>query len=133
MAESEEEGEDREFFEDREYGRVYMLPEKGIILDFISRVHTKRRTETALTQPYAVPLSAPTTTTVQPATSHSLTDQQAALNLAQLATQSGHPSDGTGQLIHALLSEAAPTVIDLVARADLGGLQGREGVLGKMD
>ena len=37
MAESEEEGEDREFFEDREYGRVYMLPEKGIILDFISR------------------------------------------------------------------------------------------------
>lgn len=31
------EDEDREFFEDREYGRVYMLPEKGIILDFISR------------------------------------------------------------------------------------------------
>ena len=31
------EDEDKDFFEDREYGRVYMLPEKGIILDFISR------------------------------------------------------------------------------------------------
>jgi hypothetical protein len=29
--------DDKDFFEDREYGRVYMLPEKGIILDFISR------------------------------------------------------------------------------------------------
>ncbi|OBT76731.1 hypothetical protein VF21_03884 [Pseudogymnoascus sp. 05NY08] len=130
--------EEREFFEDREYGRVYMLPEKGIILDFISRVHSKRRTETALTDPYAVAPAPPTTTaataaaTPPPLTPRNIADQQAALNLAQLATQSGHPpTDSTNQLITALLAEAAPAVIDLVARADTADITGR--VLGKMD
>lgn len=159
------EDEDKDFFEDREYGRVYMLPEKGIILDFISRyvffplfpllspfpqpptpptvttplykpiqltppsVHAKRRTETALTDPYAVP---PAPATASPLTPRNIADQQAALNLAQLATQSGHPpTDSTNQLITALLAEAAPAVIDLVARADTGDVTGR--VLGKMD
>lgn len=160
------EDETKDFFEDREYGRVYMLPEKGIILDFISRyvyfslysfpffpihllylpllqhrtaryiqltlpsVHAKRRTESALVDPYAVaPAPAPA---APPLTPRNIADQQAALNLAQLATQSGHPaSDSTNQLITALLSEAAPSVIDLVARADTADITGR--VLAKMD
>ncbi len=35
LAESED--EDEGFFDQKEYGRVYKLPEKGVVLDFVSK------------------------------------------------------------------------------------------------
>ncbi|KAK7970358.1 phd-finger domain-containing protein [Apiospora saccharicola] len=45
---------------------------------------------------------------------HSVEEQQAALNLSQLAQS----TDGIGQLINAMVSEASPDVVALMAQGD---------------
>lgn len=142
---------DAGFFEEKEYGRVYKLPEEGIKLDFISRyvapstsffslvfnsvtnqssVHAKRRAASRLQSPYSVPSipalpSAPSAPV--PFSKRTLDDQQAVLNLEYLATQAdGADADSTNVLINALISEASPAVIDLVARGSVSGAVGRK-------
>ncbi|RYP77960.1 hypothetical protein DL771_000819 [Monosporascus sp. 5C6A] len=91
------------------YGRIFRLSEKGVKLDFISRVRENRRSQIPIrTRPpnpaFAVAPSA-----------RSLAEQQAALSLSQLA-QGG--SDGVNQLVQALVSEANPTIVSLMAIGD---------------
>ncbi|KAL7626833.1 hypothetical protein AAE478_003607 [Parahypoxylon ruwenzoriense] len=97
------------------FGHVHRLSAKGIKLDFISRVHQNHQSGKA---------NVPSPTPVGSSSSHapptlsripSLDEQQAALNLAQLARGDG---DGVGQLIHAMMSQASPAVISMMAGAD---------------
>ncbi|KAI0011785.1 hypothetical protein F4779DRAFT_157219 [Xylariaceae sp. FL0662B] len=90
------------------FGRVHRLSAKGIKLDFIDRVHQNRRRAQAEAGP-TNPAFAATPT------ARSIEAQQAALNLAQLAQGSG---EGANQLVQAMLSEASPTVVSMMAAGD---------------
>ncbi|KAK7988862.1 hypothetical protein PG989_009177 [Apiospora arundinis] len=101
----EDDDESEDGFKSRyDYGRVYRLSEKGIKLDFISTVHDKRSQSRR----------AKTTTRVARAHQPSVDEQQAALNLSQLA----QGTDGIGQLVKAMVSEASPEVVALMAQGD---------------
>ncbi|KAK8088731.1 hypothetical protein PG997_003692 [Apiospora hydei] len=101
----EDDDESEDGFKSRyDYGRVYRLSEKGIKLDFISAVGKKR------SQTRHAKAKAPTAATHR----HSVEEQQAALNLSQLA----RGTDGIGQLINAMVSEASPDAVALMAQGD---------------
>ncbi|OTA99184.1 hypothetical protein M426DRAFT_91146 [Hypoxylon sp. CI-4A] len=85
------------------FGRVHRLSEKGIKLDFISRVHNDRATR-GLTPVPQLPRRIPT-----------LDEQQAALNLARVAQGNG---DGLDLLHRAMVSEASPGMISMMASGD---------------
>ncbi|APA14982.1 hypothetical protein sscle_14g097520 [Sclerotinia sclerotiorum 1980 UF-70] len=118
---SEDEDQGSGFYEQREYGHVYKLPEEGIKLDFISRIHrefgqynqrsfTNNRTSIPKPRSQTVDFSR-----------RDIDEQQAALNLAYLAT--ANPSINlTQSLIDALISEADEPVIKLIAQGDASKL-----------
>ncbi|QSZ29449.1 hypothetical protein DSL72_003963 [Monilinia vaccinii-corymbosi] len=122
---SEDEDQGSGFYEQREYGHVYKLPEEGIKLDFISRVHrefgqynqrsfTKNRATIAPSRPPTIEFSR-----------RGIDEQQAALNLAYLAT--ANPSINlTQSLIDALISEADEPVIKLIAKGDASKLSSKK-------
>ncbi|KAI1500589.1 hypothetical protein F5X99DRAFT_234803 [Biscogniauxia marginata] len=94
--------------EQKGFGRVFRLSANGIKKDFIARVHQNReraQMPTSVTDPASV---------VSPR-GYTLEEQQAALNLSQLARGSG---DRVEQLIHVLLSEASPTAKSIIANID---------------
>jgi hypothetical protein len=108
--------EDEGFFDQKEYGKVYKLPEEGIKLDFISRyiyyvfqrallTQTRIRTQVGSLSMPTPPPEIAEESAKQKFTAvdrHSILEQQAALNFAQLATQEGAP-DGAQLLINALI------------------------------
>ncbi|XXH05104.1 hypothetical protein Hte_011528 [Hypoxylon texense] len=96
------------------FGHIHRLSAKGIKLDFISRVRQDRqRLENRRHGSTSVGVANPTSTV--PHQVRSLEEQQAALNLAQLSRGSG---DGLNLLHQAMISQASPTVIDLMASGD---------------
>jgi hypothetical protein len=118
--------EEMNFLEEEIHGQIYQVPEKGLVLDFISQARRKRREA-----PHADDRSMQSRSVdkqpqidTSPETSpafrkHSLEEQRAALNLAELATAAQVPEDQTSQLIAALLDEAPQSVVDLIARGDV--------------
>ncbi|KAM3083152.1 hypothetical protein ACMFMG_003813 [Clarireedia jacksonii] len=128
---TEDEDEESGFFEQKEYGRVYRLPEEGIKLDFISRVHREfgeysqrdiAKHAISRSQPSPSPSpSTPTPTQSTPFTIRSLDEQQAALNLAYLAN-SNLDIGITQNLIDTLIAEAPEPVIKLIAQGDASKL-----------
>lgn len=98
------------------YGRVQRVSEKGIKLDFIQRVRQNRKYRQS-SHPYGQrPAQAgatrPTPTPLKAAT---LEEQQVALNLAQLSRNQG---DGMSQLHQALISNASPAMVSMMAMGD---------------
>ncbi|KAK4227939.1 hypothetical protein QBC38DRAFT_443292 [Podospora fimiseda] len=96
------------------YGRTVRLPEKGIKLDFLSRARENRKGKPIpplnTTSEATAPVKAP------PAPQErTLDEQMAARNLAQL---SGAGSTGISTLVDAMISQAEPSMIDLIARAN---------------
>jgi hypothetical protein len=121
---TEDEDEESGFFEQKEYGRVYRLPEEGIKLDFISRyvlfkvifscrfinfirsVHREfgeysqrdiAKHAVSRSQPSPSPSLTPPPTQSNPFATRSLDEQQAALNLAYLANS--NPDIGITQTL----------------------------------
>ncbi|RNJ52828.1 hypothetical protein D7B24_002845 [Verticillium nonalfalfae] len=103
------------------FGRTYRLPEKGIVLDFVSQKPVAPAAPDD-EQLEAAPESRPMIGQV------SITEHQAALNLAQLRESN---SDGISQLTTALLDNADPAVLSLIARGDATNLA--SGNLGQRD
>ncbi|KAL2136646.1 hypothetical protein VTI74DRAFT_2378 [Chaetomium olivicolor] len=121
MDESEDETGWRDF---ATFGRTVRLSEKGIKLDFLSRARALREKAAVSQAPTPAPAPAPI-----PMQQRSVEEQQAALNLAQLSRSTG--DDGISTLIDAMISEAAPPVIDLMARANATRLKNSQ--LSQMD
>ncbi|KAI0841565.1 hypothetical protein F5Y06DRAFT_293265 [Hypoxylon sp. FL0890] len=90
------------------FGRVYRLSAKGVKRDFISHVHESRG-------PRSAPVGAPTPAPMIQSRVVTLEEQQAALNLAQLARGDG---DGLNLLRQAMISQASPAVISMMASGD---------------
>ncbi|GAB1320186.1 hypothetical protein MFIFM68171_10396 [Madurella fahalii] len=110
------------------YGRIVRLPEKGIKLDFLSRSRENRKGKPI------PPLNHVSTPTVsasapRPLEQRTLKEQQAVLNLAQL---SGDRSAGIATLVDAMISQADPSVVDMMARANPDRL-GNTSELSSMD
>ncbi|KAL2171072.1 hypothetical protein VTG60DRAFT_3920 [Thermothelomyces hinnuleus] len=103
------------------FGRTVRLSEKGIKLDFLSRVHRERAGQEKATPPPAIPPPLPLE-------QRSLEEQQAALNLTQLSSTR---DDNMTALINAMISQADPAVIDLMARAEPTHLESTQ--LNQMD
>ncbi|OTA66460.1 hypothetical protein K449DRAFT_231357 [Hypoxylon sp. EC38] len=90
------------------FGRVHRLSAKGVKLDFISRVRESRGHSSAPVGAYGpAPMIQSRTATLE--------EQQAALNLAQLARGDG---DGLNLLHRAMISQASPAVISMMASGD---------------
>ncbi|KAI0128875.1 hypothetical protein BJ170DRAFT_682661 [Xylariales sp. AK1849] len=100
-----------------DFGRVYRLPEKGIKLDFISRV--RRNRARAWTQTQSRSAKPDPALSVAPSL-HTIEEQQAALNLSQLA----RGGDGVDQLVGAMISQASPAVVSLIAQGDASRIAG---------
>ncbi|KAI1143894.1 hypothetical protein F5Y05DRAFT_10204 [Hypoxylon sp. FL0543] len=92
----------------KSFGRVYRLSAKGIKRDFISRVHERRDRN-------SVPVAAPSPAPGVQSRAFTLDEQQAALNLAQLAQGDG---GGLNLLYQAMISEASPAMISMMASGD---------------
>ncbi|KAL1835937.1 hypothetical protein VTJ49DRAFT_5855 [Mycothermus thermophilus] len=106
------------------FGRTVRLSEKGIKLDFLSRLRERHPAPKP-----APPQPAPTPSFQKV----SLEAQQAALSLSALATQSAHRDDhgGLSALIDAMVNDADPNVINLMSRADATHIA--SGQLSRMD
>ncbi|KAK4106056.1 hypothetical protein N658DRAFT_482003 [Parathielavia hyrcaniae] len=101
------------------FGRTVRLSEQGIKLDFISRIRERSMVKS---QGLAKPA-------LRPMEQRSLDEQQAALNLAHLSS----PRDGgISALVDAMITQADPSVIDIMARADPGHLE-KPSQLNQMD
>ncbi|KAL2064428.1 hypothetical protein VTL71DRAFT_4922 [Oculimacula yallundae] len=131
-----EDEEEQGFYELREFGHVYKLPESSIKLDFISRVkqqrgkyvpsmYSSKPRHQSVAKPAAP--SAPAVPSV-PRTDRlwnqrTIAEQQAALNLASIvaSASSSNPAlgDNTGLLINTLLAEAPPAVISLMSQGNV--------------
>jgi len=128
-----EDEEEQGFYELREFGHVYKLPETSIKLDFISRVKQMRGkyvpslySSKPRPEPVAKGTAVPPTPSVRsipgterPWNQRNMEEQQAALNLASLLANSNNPAlgDNTGLLINTLLAEAPPAVVSLIAQS----------------
>ncbi|KAM3067163.1 hypothetical protein ACMFMG_011716 [Clarireedia jacksonii] len=109
----DDEGE-RSGFEQGDYGHMYRLSEKGIMLAFISRVH--RDSGEFSLRDISKKLT-PSPPQPNPLTIRSLDEQQAAFNLLYLANST--PNIGVTQnLINTLIAEAPEPVIKLIAQGD---------------
>ncbi|ESZ92138.1 hypothetical protein SBOR_7469 [Sclerotinia borealis F-4128] len=120
---SEDEDQGSGFYEQREYGHVYKLPEDGIKLDFISRIHREfgqYNQRSFANNRTSIP-SLQSRPQIVEFNRRDIDEQQAALNLAYLAT--ANPSINlTQDLIDALISEADEPVIKLIAQGDASKL-----------
>jgi len=115
LSDDEEQG----FYEQREYGHVYKLPEDGIKLDFISQIRRKTGAGHAPRRPTVVIKSQPSQQPHPSFNDRSVIEQQAALNLAQLVMQNPDDSvSNTQALVDALIAEAPPEVITMIAQGD---------------
>ncbi|CCC08313.1 unnamed protein product [Sordaria macrospora k-hell] len=94
------------------YGKVVRLPAKGIKLDFLSRVRENRKGKPI--PPLNIPQATGTGASVGSSllNKRSLEEQQAVYNLAAL---SGQGTSGVNILVDALLAQADPSVISLMA------------------
>ncbi|KAI0456165.1 hypothetical protein F5B21DRAFT_513509 [Xylaria acuta] len=101
--------------EKKAFGRVFRLSAKGIKQDFISRIHQTRRESNF--QPRTVADPASTVALKLP----SLEEQQAALTLLQLAEGQGN---GFHQLAQAMISQASPSTISMMAQGDAQRIAG---------
>ncbi|KAI1393579.1 uncharacterized protein F4822DRAFT_17293 [Hypoxylon trugodes] len=96
----------------RGFGHVFRLSEKGIKQDFITNLRKKRPSANApVSNPNPVPAS--TSAAAVQASVPTLEEQQVALSLAQLAQ--GGANDGMSMLHQAMISEASPAVISMMA------------------
>ncbi|KAK2009796.1 PHD-finger domain-containing protein [Colletotrichum eremochloae] len=106
-------GEETGWNDVKTFGRVYKLPAKGIVLDFISQlrkdgagyINGSSSLPAAQSQPFSTPLDA-----------RSRAEQQAVLNLVELA--SSQPTTKLDDLTQALLSTADPAMLSLMARGN---------------
>ncbi|TQN73094.1 hypothetical protein CSHISOI_02385 [Colletotrichum shisoi] len=97
------------------FGRVYKLPAKGIILDFISQlrkdgagyINSSPTSANTPPPPQPQPVALPLDTS-------SRVEQQTALNLVELA--SSQPTTKLDELMQALLTTADPAMLSLIAR-----------------
>ncbi|KAI1376685.1 hypothetical protein F4677DRAFT_70431 [Hypoxylon crocopeplum] len=97
----------------RSFGRIHRVSAKGVKMDFISRVRQNRLSREQNSSRVATSNPTPA---VQPRV-HTLQEQQVALTLAQLSQGSGN---GLDQLHRAMISEASPTIIEMMAAGDVG-------------
>jgi hypothetical protein len=129
-----QESDDESGWKDVEtYGRTVRLPEKGIKLDFLARlvpmaeareiptdsVPSARSNRKGKAIPPLSSANVPCTPPQPVLDKAELEKQQAAYTLAQL---SGQGTSGINSLIDAMLAEANPSVISLMACTDLGNL-----------
>lgn len=124
------ESEDESGWKDVEtYGRTVRLPETGIKLDFLARARTNRKGKSIPPLLHPGPLAAPNAAPVAlvspspPLNIASLEHQQAARNLVLL---SGRETSGVDNLVNALLLEASPSIISVMAQGDPARLAGDE-------
>ncbi|GJC80673.1 hypothetical protein ColLi_03511 [Colletotrichum liriopes] len=111
IEEEESEGEETGWNDVKTFGRVYKLPAKGVVLDFISQLrkdgagYINGLPSSAKAQPqsFSAPLDA-----------RSRAEQQTVLNLVELA--SSQPTTKLDDLTQALLSNADPAMLSLMAR-----------------
>ncbi|KAI9742626.1 MAG: hypothetical protein M1818_003767 [Claussenomyces sp. TS43310] len=111
FAPSDSDDDDEGFFEQKEFGHVYKLPEEGIKLDFIS----KCRSAAEAFQPLPYGSIRDRRPSLYDFSTRDVQEQQAALNLAQLVKT---VPDGTQTLVDALMTEAPRNLIDMIARGD---------------
>ncbi|KAL2123313.1 hypothetical protein VTJ04DRAFT_3768 [Mycothermus thermophilus] len=121
------------------FGRVVRLSEKGIKLDFLSRLREQRQAAAAAAaaaakqaetpkpaiEPAPAPLPAQPLRTLDQV---SLEEQQVALTLTSLAQQR---DEGVSVLIDTLVKEADPAVLNIMSRADASRVAA--GQLNRMD
>ncbi|OHW93597.1 PHD-finger domain-containing protein [Colletotrichum incanum] len=111
IEEEESEEEETGWNDVKTFGRVYKLPAKGVVLDFISQlrkdgagyINGLPSSVKAQPQPVSTPLDA-----------RSRAEQQTVLNLVELA--SSQPTTKLDDLTQALLSTADPAMLSLMAR-----------------
>jgi len=100
--------------------KVFRVPEKGVILDFVSKVKSGRVVKKAEARKSAEAASH-RRASMQNFLAHNFQQQQAALSLAQLANKTPEMNLGEGTvqaLILGLTSEAPPAVITAMSNAD---------------
>ncbi|KAK5663938.1 hypothetical protein OQA88_150 [Cercophora sp. LCS_1] len=103
------------------YGRIVRLPQKGIKLDFVSRMRQNRKGKPI---PPAAATPAAESRAPPMLDKRELDKQQAAYNLVQL---SGQGTSGVDALVDALIAEANPAVIDLMARSNADRIAENQG------
>jgi hypothetical protein len=100
--------------------KIFRVPEKGLILDFVSKVKSGRVAKKAEARQSADAASL-RRASMQNFIAHSFPQQQAALALAQLANKTPEMDLGEGK-VHALIlgltSEAPPAVSSAMSNAD---------------
>ncbi|CZT51667.1 uncharacterized protein RSE6_12845 [Rhynchosporium secalis] len=129
-----EDEEEQGFYELREFGHVYKLPETSLKLDFISRVKQqrgkyvpslhgsshRRRHVPKHSAVSTVPTVPSIPKTDRPWDLRTIAEQQAALNLASLiASSDPAPGDKTGLLINTLVAEAPLSVISMMSQGNV--------------
>ncbi|KAI4688405.1 hypothetical protein J4E81_008001 [Alternaria sp. BMP 2799] len=100
--------------------KVFRVPEKGVILDFVSKVKSGRVVKKAEARKSAEAASQ-RRASMQNFLAHNFQQQHAALSLAQLANKTPEMNLGEGTvqaLILGLTSEAPPAVITAMSNAD---------------
>ncbi|KAI1261148.1 hypothetical protein F5Y18DRAFT_210570 [Xylariaceae sp. FL1019] len=101
------------------FGRVSRVSGKGVERDFAERVHrntNKERKRRLGSSGLANPAPTPAHTLLR-----SLEEQQAALNIVALSQGDGNRTD---QLVNALISEASPSALSLIAQGDATRIAG---------
>ncbi|OLN88338.1 Uncharacterized protein C2F7.07c [Colletotrichum chlorophyti] len=112
IEEEESEDESTGWSDVKTFGRIYKLPAKGVVLDFISQL---RKDGAGY-----IPTGSPPSKQPQPqhtSTSlagRSLAEQQAVLNLAELASHA--PTSKLDELTQAVVMNADPVVLSMMAR-----------------
>ncbi|EFQ86726.1 hypothetical protein PTT_17936 [Pyrenophora teres f. teres 0-1] len=108
--------------------KIFRVPEKGVILDFVSKVKSGRVAK-KLEANKAAELAAQRKASIQHYLAHPIEQQQAALTLAQLAKKEPEVDLSEGKvhaLIYGLTSEAPPNVITAMSNADPAPLTQKE-------
>ncbi|KAA8626457.1 zinc finger phd-type protein [Pyrenophora tritici-repentis] len=108
--------------------KIFRVPEKGLILDFVSKVKSGRVAK-KLEANKAGERAAQRKASIQHYLAHPIEQQQAALTLAQLAKKEPEVDLSEGKvhaLIYGLTSEAPPNVITAMSNADPAPLTQKE-------
>ncbi|OHE95475.1 PHD-finger domain-containing protein [Colletotrichum orchidophilum] len=111
----ESEDENSGWSDVKSFGRVYKLSSKGVVLDFISQLR-KDGAGHISSSPASTKAQPPPTS--QPLNARSRVEQQAVLNLVELA--STQPTTKLNELTEALLTNAEPAMLSLMARGSVG-------------
>ncbi|GKT46676.1 uncharacterized protein ColSpa_06857 [Colletotrichum spaethianum] len=111
IEEEESEEEETGWNDVKTFGRVYKLPAKGVVLDFISQL---RKDGAGYINGLPSPAKAQPQPVTAPLDTRSRAEQQTVLNLVELA--SSQPTTKLDDLTQALLSAADPAMLSLMAR-----------------